>query len=144
VIKSKIQELSQEYSAKKITRIFHGLFDEDKEVAVKEMLNACGPYVHRHYDGDPALNLGTSAILSKRGISGIANILPFTCMPGTLVTAVSDELRRDNKGLPYVNIAYDGQQDSSIELRLQAFMHQAKTYAREKNLTTPRDELVFV
>jgi len=135
IIKSKIQEFSQEASAKKIVRVFHGLFDEDKEVAVKDMLNACGPYVHRHYDGDPALNLGTSAILADKGISGIVNILPFTCMPGTLVTAVSDQLRKDKDNIPYVSIAYDGQEDVSIELRLQAFMHQAYQYAEEKNLT---------
>ncbi|MBN1131753.1 MAG: hypothetical protein JXR52_07780 [Bacteroidales bacterium] len=135
VIKSKIQEFMQERSAKKVTGMFHGLFDEDKEVAVKDMLNACSPYVHRHYDGDPALNLGTSAILADKGISGIANILPFTCMPGTLVTAVSDQLRKDKNNIPYVNIAYDGQEDTSIELRLQAFMHQAYQYAEEKGLT---------
>jgi predicted nucleotide-binding protein (sugar kinase/HSP70/actin superfamily) len=135
VIKSKIQEFSQETTARKIARVFHGMFDEDKEVAVKDMLNACGPYVHKHYDGDPALNLGTSAILADKGISGIANILPFTCMPGTLVTSVSDQLRKDKNNLPYVNIAYDGQEDTSIELRLQAFMHQATQYAEEKGLT---------
>jgi len=135
VVKSKLQEYFQESIAKKIAKPFHGLFDEDKEVSVKEMLNACGPYVHRHYDGDPALNLGTSAILADRGISGIANILPFTCMPGTVVAAVSDQLRKDKGNIPYVSIAYDGQEDTSIELRLQAFMHQATQYSEEKGLT---------
>jgi predicted CoA-substrate-specific enzyme activase len=142
VIKSKLQEYFQESTARKITRQFHGLFDEDKEVAVKDMLNACGPYIHRHYDGDPALNLGTSAILADRGISGIANILPFTCMPGTLVASVSDQLRKDKDNIPYVSIAYDGQEDASIELRLQAFMHQAYQYAEEKNLTKVVKDLV--
>ncbi len=134
VIKSKLQEYFQESTARKIIKPFHGLFDEDKEVSVKDMLNACGPYVHRHYDGDPALNLGTSAILADKGISGIANILPFTCMPGTLVASVSDQLRKDKGGIPYVSIAYDGQEDVSIELRLQAFMHQAYQYGEEKGL----------
>jgi len=135
VVKSRLQEYFQEATAKKIARQFHGLFDEDKEVAVKDMLNACGPYVHRHYDGDPALNLGTSAILADKGISGIANILPFTCMPGTLVASVSDQLRKDKDNIPHVSIAYDGQEDASIELRLQAFMHQARQYAEDKRLT---------
>ncbi|MEN8157241.1 MAG: acyl-CoA dehydratase activase [Bacteroidota bacterium] len=135
VIKSKLQEHFQESIAKKVTKPFHGLFDEDKEIAVKDMLNACGPYIHRHYDGDPALNLGTSAILADRGISGIANIMPFTCMPGTVVAAVSDQLRKDKDNIPYVNIAYDGQEDASIELRLQAFMHQAHQFAEDKKLT---------
>ena len=137
VVKSRLQEYFQERTASKIIKPFHGLFDEDKEVAVKDMLNACGPYVHRHYDGDPALNLGTSAILADRGISGIANILPFTCMPGTLVASVSDQLRKDKGNIPYVSIAYDGQEDVSIDLRLQAFMHQASQYADDKGLSTP-------
>ena len=106
------------------------------------MLNACGPYVHRHYDGDPALNLGTSAILVDKGISGIANILPFTCMPGTLVASVSDQLRKDKGNIPYVSIAYDGQEDASIDLRLQAFMHQATQYAEEKGLTDPSSQAI--
>jgi predicted CoA-substrate-specific enzyme activase len=142
VIKSKLQEYFQERHASKIVKPFHGLFDEDKEVAVKDMLNACGPYVHRHYDGDPALNLGTSAILAERGISGIANILPFTCMPGTLVASVSDQLRKDKNNIPYVSIAYDGQEDASIDLRLQAFMHQAYQYAEEKGLTDPATQTI--
>jgi len=137
VVKSRLQEYFQERTASKIIKPFHGLFDEDKEVAVKDMLNACGPYVHKHYDGDPALNLGTSAILADKGISGIANILPFTCMPGTLVASVSDQLRKDKGNIPYVSIAYDGQEDASIDLRLQAFMHQAYQFAEEKGLTDP-------
>lgn len=142
VVKSKLQEYFQERTASKIVKPFHGLFDEDKEVAVKDMLNACGPYVHRHYDGDPALNLGTSAILADKGISGIANILPFTCMPGTLVASVSDQLRKDKNNIPYVSIAYDGQEDASIELRLQAFMHQATQYAEERGLTDPSSQYI--
>jgi len=142
VVKSRLQEYFQERTASKIVKPFHGLFDEDKEVAVKDMLNACGPYVHKHYDGDPALNLGTSAILVDKGISGIANILPFTCMPGTLVASVSDQLRKDKGNIPYVSIAYDGQEDASIELRLQAFMHQAYQYAEEKGLTDPATQAI--
>lgn len=137
IIKSKIQEYFQDRIARKITAPLHNLFDIDKEVSVKEMLDSCGAWVHRHYDGDPALNLGTSAILSEKGISGIANILPFTCMPGTLVASVSDQMRKDKGNIPYVSIAYDGQEDASIELRLQAFMHQAKMYAEQKDLTKP-------
>jgi len=142
VVKSRLQEYFQERTASKIIKPFHGLFDEDKEVAVKDMLNACGPYVHRHYDGDPALNLGTSAILADKGIAGIANILPFTCMPGTLVTSVSDQLRKDKGNIPYVSIAYDGQEDASIDLRLQAFMHQASQFAEEKGLTNPESQSI--
>jgi hypothetical protein len=63
-------------------------------------------------------------------------------MPGTLVASVSDQLRKDKGNIPYVSIAYDGQEDSSIELRLQAFMHQASEYAEEKGLTKVTKEVI--
>jgi predicted nucleotide-binding protein (sugar kinase/HSP70/actin superfamily) len=98
-------------------------------VRVEEMLQHCDQYIHHDYDGDPPLSLGTTAILSKDYISGVVNILPFTCMPGTLNTSVSEVFRRENRNLPWENFAYDGQDDASIENRMQAFMHQAKEYA---------------
>ena len=50
------------------------------------------------------------------------------------MASVSDQLRKDKGNIPYVSIAYDGQEDSSIELRLQAFMHQAHQYCEEHDL----------
>ncbi len=63
-------------------------------------------------------------------------------MPGTLVTSVSDQLRKDKGNIPYVSIAYDGQEDVSIDLRLQAFMHQASQFAEEKGLTNPESQSI--
>lgn len=135
ILQSKIQEFMQTRSANKIIKPVHHMFDTNLEVTVREMLEACGPYVHRHYDGDPAPNLGTSVILAGRGISGIANIEPFTCMPGTIVSSVAGSFRRDHNNIPVVIISYDGQEDASIELRLQAFMHQACQFRDRHGLT---------
>lgn len=135
ILQSKLQEYMQNRSAWKITKPVHHMFDNNLEVSVREMLDACGPYIHRHYDGDPAPNLGTCATLAKRGISGIANIEPFTCMPGTVVASVGGSFKQDHNNIPMVVIAYDGQEDTSIELRLQAFMHQAYQYADQHKLT---------
>jgi predicted nucleotide-binding protein (sugar kinase/HSP70/actin superfamily) len=132
VIKSKIQAFSQHSSARKLQKAVHGSYDHHREIEVADMLESCGPYIHKHYDGDPALNLGSSVRLAQTGISGIANILPFTCMPGTVVASVADQFKHDHDNLPYVSIAYDGQEDTNIDLRLQAFMHQAYQFAREK------------
>jgi len=129
VVKSKIQEFSQNISTSKLHKAVKGHFDADKDLNIKEMLNNCGDYIHKHYDGDPALNLGSSVQLAQKHISGIVNILPFTCMPGTVVASVSHKFKKDNNELPYVSIAYDGQEDASIDLRLQAFLHQAKEYS---------------
>ena len=93
------------------------------------MLNLCNTYVNQFYDGDPPIAMGTSVALAKRGVSGMAAILPFTCMPGTLVASVSDTFRKDHNNIPFINIAYDGQDSVSLDTRLQAFVFQVKEYA---------------
>jgi hypothetical protein len=64
----------------------------------------------------------------------VANILPFTCQPGTLITAVASGLRQDYGNLPWVDIAYDGQDDAGIETRMQAFVYQAYEYQHASSL----------
>lgn len=130
IIKSKIQEFSQNFSYKKILHTVEDLIDIEKEVTVAEMLKLCNPYVHKDYDGDPVIALGTASSLARKNISGICNILPFTCMPGTLICSVSEMFRKNNNNIPWVDYAYDGQDDVSLETRMQAFMYQAKEYSR--------------
>ena len=92
------------------------------------------PYIHRDYVGDPPLALGTAACLSKTGISGVAAILPFSCLPGTIIASLSDTFRKDHNNMPWIDIAYDGQADSGIETRLEAFIHQAKAYGKKQGV----------
>ena len=103
--------------------------DHEKDVSLHDMLNLCNNYVNQFYDGDPPIAMGTSVALTKRGVSGIAAILPFTCMPGTLIASVSDSFRKDHNNIPFINIAYDGQDSVSLDTRLQAFVFQVKEYA---------------
>ncbi|MFA6128136.1 MAG: acyl-CoA dehydratase activase [Bacteroidales bacterium] len=133
-IKSKIQGVFQHQFEQNLFEAVRKHTPIGPVVRVKDMLEHCDQYINHDYDGDPPLSLGTASILSEGYISGVVNILPFTCMPGTLNTAVSDLFKRDHDYLPWENFAYDGQEDSSIESRLQAFMHQAKEYSARKNL----------
>jgi hypothetical protein len=43
-------------------------------------------------------------------------------MPGTLIASVSDSFRKDHSNIPFINIAYDGQDSVSLDTRLQAFV----------------------
>ena len=79
-----------------------------------------------------------ASALARTGISGVAAILPFTCLPGTIVASLSASFRRDHDGLPWVDIAYDGQEDTGIATRLQAFVHQAREYCRRRGYDRPR------
>ena len=129
IIKSKIQGLGQDVIASSLLRGIKKFTDHQKDVSLHDMLNLCNTYVDQHYDGDPPIAMGTSVALTKRGVSGLAAILPFTCMPGTLIAAVSDSFRKDHNNIPFINLAYDGQDTVSLDTRLQAFAFQVKEYA---------------
>jgi predicted CoA-substrate-specific enzyme activase len=129
IVKSKIQGFGQEIIVTSLLRGIEKFTDHEKDVSLHEMLSLCNRYVNQFYDGDPPIAIGTSVALANRGVSGIAAILPFTCMPGTLVASVSDTFRKDHNNIPFLNIAYDGQDSVSLETRLQAFVFQVKEYA---------------
>ena len=130
VVKSKIQALGQDIIADSLLRGIKELTDHKKDISLHDMLNLCDPYVNRHYDGDPAIAMGSSVALAHNGIAGIAAILPFTCMPGTLVASVSDSFRKDHNNIPFMNVAYDGQDSVSLDTRMQAFAFQVKQFAK--------------
>jgi len=137
LFKSKVQQIYQHYVAKQLTGKVGQYLTARKDLEIDEILKLCSPYIHKDYDGDPPIALGSAAGLVEMNISGVANILPFTCMPGTIICAVSNDFKKDHHNIPWLNYAYDGQEDSSIETRLQAFMHQAKEFNATNSFDKP-------
>ena len=137
LFKSKVQQVYQHFVAKQLNSRVVDYLNMRKDLEIDEILKLCSPYIHKDYDGDPPIALGSAAGLVEMNISGVVHILPFTCMPGTIVCAVSNDFKRDHHNIPWLNYAYDGQQDSSNETRLQAFMHQAKEYSSLNGFDKP-------
>lgn len=133
VIKSKLQGFMQHSSEFLITGGLKRKIDSSKIAHINDLLQLCDTYVHRDYDGDPPLAMGMASYLCGKGISGVAAILPFTCMPGTLISAVSDSFRKDHNNIPWINIAYDGQDSVTLDTRLQAFGHQVVEFNQAGN-----------
>ncbi|HPF17489.1 MAG TPA: acyl-CoA dehydratase activase [Thermotogota bacterium] len=125
---AKAQGFFQHQIGNRFEKAMNELIETERCFGVEEILMGSAPYIHRDYVGDPPLALGTAVCLSKTGISGVAAILPFSCLPGTIIASLSDTFRRDHGNMPWIDIAYDGQSDSGIETRLEAFIHQAKAY----------------
>jgi len=132
ILISRLQEFFQHHLEKKIHLALKDKVDLQRDIPLSRVLQLCTPYIDNSYDGEPALIMGTTTGQVSTGISGVVNILPFTCLPGTVVSSLSGLFRKDHENIPWINIAYDGQEETGIETRLQAFMHQAVEYCEKK------------
>jgi predicted CoA-substrate-specific enzyme activase len=130
VARAWVQGCVQNLVAARIERHCHNEVDQRYSVPVERMLELSAPYIHRDYCGDPPLAFGAAAALADAGIAGVANILPFTCLPGTIVASIAAAFRRDHHSIPWVDIAWDGQEDVGTQTRLEAFAHQVEEYAK--------------
>ena len=111
---------------------FNGSMRSLHEPSIKQTLHAAIPYIHHSFEGEAVLSVGKAIDYINKGVSGILNVMPFTCMPGTIASAILKRVREDHNNIPLLNIAYEGQKDSQTITRLEAFMHQARSYQREK------------
>jgi predicted CoA-substrate-specific enzyme activase len=122
----------QHRDEKRFLSSFNGTLRSLHEPSIEQTLRAARPYIHHSFEGEAVLSVGKAIDYINRGVSGILNVMPFTCMPGTIATAILKRVREDHNNIPLLNIAYEGQGDSQTVTRLEAFMHQARTYRRPK------------
>jgi len=108
---------------------FKGFLKTLKEPSTKEIMENASPYLHDSFEGEAILSIGKAVDFVKSGVSGIINVMPFGCMPGTVVSALLKGLRGD-KEIPCLNIAYDGIETACSDIQIEAFVHQVAAYKR--------------
>ena len=108
--------------------LFKGYLRNLREPSVKQLLRMSDPYIPDTFEGEAVLSIGKSLDLAGYGASGIISTMPFGCMPGTIVAAVMQSVKRECE-IPFITLAYDGTESSGNEMQLEAFMDQAKAKA---------------
>lgn len=85
-----------------------------------------------HYGGEPIMGLGRALYFALRNQAhAIANVVPFTCMPGSTVAAQSIPFRERFKRLPFHTFQYDGYYDPNREKRIELMVYQARQTMEE-------------
>ena len=115
---------------------------ECHEPGIEHVLELASPYLHESFGGEAILSVGKAIDYINHGLSGIVNTMPFTCMPGTVVTAISKKIREDFNNVPWLNLAYEGLEDVNEITRLEAFMHQAREFQKRKRQSGQRMEKI--
>lgn len=133
VLKAYVTGWAQHKSERRLLSGFNGNLRSLHEPSIEQTLRTAAPYIHHSFEGEAVLSVGKAIDYINRGVSGIMNVMPFTCMPGTIATAVLKRVREEHNNIPLLNIAYEGQGDSQTLTRIEAFMHQARSFKQGKN-----------
>jgi predicted nucleotide-binding protein (sugar kinase/HSP70/actin superfamily) len=108
-----------------------------EEPPVTEVLERARPYLPQDGAfGEMVLNVGKAVCLARRGVDGIIDISPFTCMNGIVCEAIYPRLSRDLGGIPIRNFYFDGTQ-SDLDRDLGVYLELARSYQRRKKFPRP-------
>jgi predicted nucleotide-binding protein (sugar kinase/HSP70/actin superfamily) len=111
-------------------------YEEPSEIG--EVLGYAEPYLPPlGANGEMILNVGKAVFFAKKGLHGVIDISPFTCMNGIICEAIYPRVSRDNGGIPIRNFYFDGTQ-SDLERDLGIFLELARNYRSRKAETNPR------
>jgi predicted nucleotide-binding protein (sugar kinase/HSP70/actin superfamily) len=124
--------LLKEMSGVGIKNLFRGPFRPAAEPPYEEVVGIAAPYVGERANQILMLNTAKMVDFARKGVDGIINAVCFNCMVGSVSAAIISRLRKDHGNVPVVNMVFGEAEGASQELRLEAFVHQVKTFARRK------------
>jgi predicted CoA-substrate-specific enzyme activase len=101
-------------------------FGKLAEGNIEHVIELAEPYLHHSFEGEAILTIGKTIEYYHDGFSGVVNVMPFTCMPSTIVSGISPNISAQCGGMPILNLSFDGQEDSTLTTRLEAFVEQAR------------------
>ncbi|OAQ21764.1 acyl-CoA dehydratase activase [Thermosulfurimonas dismutans] len=102
-----------------------------EEPTVEELIALARKYMSDEFEGEAILSVGKSLDYLRHGVNGIVNVIPFTCMPGTVVSMLLKRVREDEGYVPVLTIPCDGQRSMGTRMRIEAFMYQVREHFEE-------------
>jgi predicted nucleotide-binding protein (sugar kinase/HSP70/actin superfamily) len=125
----RITDFFQEREVRRLTRPFRGIVrDFLYETSTPEVIELAKPYLDFAIRGEAVLSMGRAVEYAHRGFDGLVNVIPFNCMPGTIVEALLERYRRFHPDMPILKMTYDGLTHIGEDTRIEAFMYQAQQH----------------
>ena len=115
-----------------------------EDISCREIVKEGSNYVHYTFGGEAICSMGKGEDFARRGVDGIVSVIPFNCMPGNTVTALSPALRKRHNNIPFLNLDYDGFIDSSRDAKLASFMSQVEERFKSRNPSLANEEVAQI
>jgi predicted CoA-substrate-specific enzyme activase len=96
------------------------------EGPIEHVIELARPYLHHSFEGEAILSIGKTVEYHHQGFGGVVNVMPFSCMPSTVVSTQTMRISADCADMPILNLSFDGQEDSTLTTRLEAFVEQVR------------------
>ncbi|MBM4034465.1 MAG: CoA activase [Planctomycetes bacterium] len=126
-----ITEFVQEREVRRLTRPFRGAIrDFLYEAHTPRVVGLAKPYLPFAIRGEAILSMGRCVEYAHHGFDGVVNVIPFNCMPGTIVDALLERYRRFHPDMPILKMAYDGLTHVGEDTRIEAFVYQTRQHAQ--------------
>lgn len=101
-------------------------FGKLAEGPIEHVIKLAQPYLHHSFEGEAILTIGKTVEYYHQGFGGVVNVMPFSCMPSTVVSTQTQRVSSDCADMPILNLSFDGQEDSTLTTRLEAFVEQIR------------------
>jgi len=100
---------------------------------IRPLLPLAEPYLPSHgVEGEMVVNAGRVVYLARKGVDGILDLSPFTCMNGIVSEAVYPRISADLGGIPIRNLYCDGTR-SDLERDLGIFIELARAWRTRRS-----------
>ncbi len=101
-------------------------FGELAEAPIEHTIKYAERYIHRSFGGEAILSVGKIIEYHHRRLGGVVNVMPFTCMPSTIVGTMTTRISDHCNHMPILSLSFDGQQDPTLITRLETFVEQVR------------------
>ncbi len=130
--KQKLTEIVQENVAEPLRKQFDSSIEMfTRELPTQAILDRGHKYLTPAVEGEAILSMGRVVEYAEHGFDGIVNIIPFGCMPGTIVSLLLHQFRQDYS-LPVLNVVVEGTKDPGESIRFEAFIQQCREHMVNK------------
>jgi len=119
-----IQNFFQHRIERALAQPMEKKFGKLAEHPIRHVIDLAKPYIDESFEGEAILSIGKIVEYHQDGLGGVVNVMPFTCMPSTIVNTQTRRLSADCNEMPILNLSFDGQEDATLTTRLEAFVEQ--------------------
>jgi len=136
-----LQDYFQHKIEKALAEPLERRFGKLAEGPIKHVIELARPYLHRSFEGEAILSIGKTVEYHHQGFGGVVNVMPFSCMPSTVVSSQTMRISAECGDMPILNLSFDGQEDSTLATRLEAFIEQVRQ--RQERVTSADTKAIY-